>query len=109
MKPSAALALIVLLGACSPNASPAPITGPPAQVVAATTTLATVVAADPYDTFTALAKADNLEVPVDLGRDFALTRALLGCGTTWPPHTLDAALATAYAVQIGEAKKLGHC
>lgn len=48
--------------------------------------------ADPYAVYLATAPAGA----VHLSREDAQTRALLGCGQTWAPGTVDAALAAAY-------------
>lgn len=49
--------------------------------------------ADPYDVYLAhIPKGEPT-----LSRSDAATRALLGCGRTWPPGTTDAVLAEAYA------------
>ncbi|NIL42922.1 hypothetical protein HCB17_18540 [Salinispora arenicola] len=49
--------------------------------------------ADPYEVYLDLAPADA----VNLSREDAQARAMLGCGQTWAPGTVDAALAEAYA------------
>lgn len=65
------------------------------------------VAADPYERYLELAPPDA----PDLTRDDALARAMLGCGTEWPPGTTDAALQEAYAEvieQVGCESSDGH-
>ncbi|MCN0153207.1 hypothetical protein [Salinispora arenicola] len=49
--------------------------------------------ADPYEVYLDLAPVDA----VSLSREDAQARAMLGCGQTWAPGTVDAALAEAYA------------
>lgn len=84
------VAVVALLGlvlaGCSgdpepPAPAPAPVSSSSAPVV------------DPYEVY--LAHAPQGEPP--LSRQDASTRALLGCGTKWPPGTVDAVLADAYA------------
>ncbi|TDB71810.1 hypothetical protein E1211_15190 [Micromonospora sp. 15K316] len=48
---------------------------------------------DPYETYLKLAPSDAPKI----SREDAQTRALLGCGQSWAPGTVDAALAEAYA------------
>jgi hypothetical protein len=98
-----ALALVILLaGGCgTSNPPPFPSSIPNSAV--------TVAAADPYDTYQQLVTSWGITDAPDLTRDWALARALLGCSSTWPPKTIDAALAQAYAAQIADAKKQGHC
>jgi hypothetical protein len=50
-------------------------------------------AEDPYEVYLRIAPPDA----VDLTREDAQARALLGCGMAWAPGTVDAALAEAYA------------
>ncbi|MCN0180116.1 hypothetical protein [Salinispora arenicola] len=64
------------------SSSQAPAPEPPAEP-----------AADPYEVYLDLAPADAAE----LSREDAQARAMLGCGRTWAPGTVDAALAEAYA------------
>lgn len=65
----------------SPSQAPAASAKPAADTV------------DPYEVYLDLAPADAVE----LSREDAQTRALLGCGRKWAPGTVDAALAEAYA------------
>ena len=107
-------ALAVGVASCGSAAAPTSPTTAPTSSTAPTTaqeaaTTAPQAAPDPYDAFQAAAKAQGIAVPADLDRDSALVRALLGCGTTWPPKTLDALLAQAYDTQIRQAKAQGHC
>lgn len=73
-----------LLVGCSSEDESAPVDTP---------SQAPTETADPFDRYLELAPADAPE----LTRDDAQTRALLGCGQEWPPGTVDAALAEAYA------------
>lgn len=102
---AALAALAAVLASCGSAAAPTSTETPPPATSAAPTTAQT----DPYDAFQSAAKATGIVIPTDLDRDSALTRALLGCGTTWPTQTLDAVLAQAYAVQIRQAQAQGHC
>lgn len=107
--------LMLLLAACGSAASPTTTTGaPPAAPSttgspAAASAPSTTAQIDPWETFLVLAKAQGVEVSPTMTRDDALARALIGCGITWPPKTVDALLAQAYSVQINEAKARGHC
>ncbi len=94
------LALAITLAACGSTSTTATAT----SATATTTTQAV----DPWETLQANAKAAGIDATF-LDRDEALARALLGCGTTWPPNTLDALLAQAYALQINQARAAGHC
>ncbi len=69
----------------SPTSSPsqAPAPEPPAEPAPA----------DPYEVYLDLAPAGEVE----LSREGAQTRAMRGCGQTWAPGTVDAALAKARA------------
>lgn len=51
---------------------------------------------DPYDTYMENAPSGE---PL-LSREDAQTRALLGCGTTWAPGTVDAVLQDAYEESV---------
>ncbi|WP_320069593.1 hypothetical protein [Micromonospora sp. RTGN7] len=64
-----------------PASSPAPVTSAPKPTV------------DPYKAYLKIAPADAPKI----SREDAQARALLGCGQTWAPGTVDAALAEAYA------------
>lgn len=64
-------------------------------------------AADPYDAYLQLA-AGIPDAP-DISRDDAQARAMLGCGSTWAPDTVDAALQEAYAALIEEWASQGLC
>lgn len=61
---------------------------------------------DPYHVFLSLAPVGGA---VGMTADDASARALLGCGTTWPPGSVDAALAEAYATFIEDWKADGLC
>ncbi len=100
-----ALALITL-GACS-SSTPAETPPPPSTTAAAApaSTSTTAAQADPYQAYLAIAPAD---APA-LTPDDAQTRAMLGCGTTWAPGTVDAALQQAYAPLIEQWKAQGIC
>ncbi len=50
---------------------------------------------DPYEVYKAV--ADQHPDWVELSREDAQTRAILGCGFSWAPNTQDAALQEAYA------------
>lgn len=91
------LALVALLGLAVAGCSDAP-----KQPAAGTTTSTAVSSAptrasspavDPYTVY--LAKRPKGEPK--LSREDASTRALLGCGQKWPPGSVDAVLAEAYA------------
>ena len=82
------LAALVLAGCSADNDQL-----PAATTSRAGTPAASSMPADPYAAY--LAKAPKGEPK--LSRDDASTRALLGCGKTWPPGTVDAVLAEAYA------------
>lgn len=63
-----------------------------AATATATAAAATTPAADPYTVYL----ATNPDPSLVLSREDAQTRALLGCGKTFAPGTIDAALAAAY-------------
>jgi hypothetical protein len=69
-----------------------PLTGPEQNATPGVTMAPQPDAADPYAIFQTLKPADA----PDLSPDDALARAILGCGTEWPPGTTDAALQQAY-------------
>jgi hypothetical protein len=81
-------AVLLLAGCSSDNDTPATSAATPTPV--APTATPTV---DPYAVY--LSKAAKGEPK--LSREDASTRALLGCGQKWPPGTVDAVLAEAYA------------
>lgn len=81
-----ALAALTLTG-CGDSQPPAA----EAPTAAPATTAAPKV--DPYKVY--LSKAPKGEKT--LSREDAALRASLGCGKTWPPGTVDAVLAEAYA------------
>lgn len=81
---AAVLALVVGVG-CSSGAEPKPSPG-------VSDTTRTTAAADPYDVYL----RNNPDPALILSREDAQTRAYLGCGTTWAPGTVDAALHDAY-------------
>lgn len=96
------LSLVVLLGlvvaGCSDAPKPPGAAGPTSTAVtsAATPTKTPSTsspAVDPY----AVYLANRPKGEPKLSREDASTRALLGCGTKWPPGTVDAVLAEAYA------------
>jgi hypothetical protein len=92
------VALVLLVVGCSSSApTPAP------------TITAVSRPQDPYVEFLSRAKTLGIDVPADLDATSAQARALLGCGTTWAPNTLDRLLADAYATQVAQAKAAGHC
>ncbi len=94
------------LGACSsstPTATPPPPSSAAPAASSPTTQAAPVT--DPYQAYLALAPADAPE----LSPDDAQARAMLGCGTTWAPGTVDAALQQAYAPLIEQWKTQGIC
>ncbi|WP_080636984.1 hypothetical protein [Salinispora vitiensis] len=68
-------------------------TSTPSQAPAPSAEPAADTPADPYEVYLDLAPAGAVE----LSREDAQTRALLGCGRKWAPGTVDAALAEAYA------------
>lgn len=88
-------AIVVLLSGCSDDQA-----GPtPGAVNQSSTSSSSAPAssatptADPYETYLAhIPKGEPT-----LSREDASTRALLGCGRTWPPGTTDAVLHDAYA------------
>lgn len=73
--------------ASSPSAPPAPTPKPAAK-------------ADPYEVYLKMAPAGA----PNLSREDAQARAYLGCGQTFAPGTVDAALAKAYADICKQAK-----
>lgn len=60
---------------------------------------------DPYEVYLANAPGDA----PDLSRDAAQLRAMLGCGTSWAPGTVDAVLQEAYASLVEEWRAQGVC
>lgn len=96
------IAAVALLAGCGSSSDDGPTPGavnPPATTAPATSSSAPSPAssatptADPYDVYLAhIPKGEPT-----LSREDASTRALLGCGKTWPPGTTDAVLAEAYA------------
>lgn len=92
-RPAALLALVLVLASCQSSAEPDPATQTTALAPAAPTGSEPTNSDDPYLVYLDLAPPD---AQVDLSRDDAMARALLGCGQAWPPGTVDAALAEAY-------------
>lgn len=93
----AATAVLIAAG-CSSNDQDGPTPGAvvspsPTPAASSAPTSSTTPKPDPYDVY--LAHAPKGEPK--LSREDASTRALLGCGKTWPPGTVDAVLAEAYA------------
>lgn len=97
-----AAAAVVLAAGCGSQDSPPPTTGvvnqsstsvsstPPATISAPASSTPAV---DPYAVYLKhIPKGEPT-----LSRSDASTRALLGCGRTWPPGTTDAVLQLAYA------------
>lgn len=80
--------LLVLTRRDGDASTPAGIPSP----AATSTNPAPTTSADPYETYLKLAPKGSLH----LSREDAQTRAYLGCGQTWAPGTVDAALAVAY-------------
>ncbi len=102
-----AIALLTL-GACSsstPTATPPPPSSSSAAPAPNTPTTQAPPVTDPYQAYLALAPADAPQ----LTPDDAQARAMLGCGTTWAPGTVDAALQQAYAPLIEQWKTQGIC
>ncbi|NBE80297.1 hypothetical protein [Micromonospora rubida] len=86
----AALALalaVVTLAGCGGSEAPSTTTPP------ATSAAPTGPQDDPYEAYLKIAPKGAPK----LSREDALTKAFIGCGQTWAPGTVDAALATAYA------------
>ena len=117
VKPAIIIATVLTLAGCgstaaTTTASTIPGTIPAATPAKGTATASPVPAAltvDPYAQYEALIVSWGIKDAPILTADAALARALLGCTTTWPPKTVDAALAQAYATQIADARKAGHC
>jgi hypothetical protein len=82
----------------------------PAALLPSTVPAATTIP-DPFTAYRQLIKEWDIidAAPKDLTPDEARARALLGCQRTWPPKTVDAALAQAYSKEIAAAKVEGHC
>lgn len=90
--------LAATLTACGGSPS-APKTAPTIPAAPEpTTTTTTTAAVDPY----AVYLAHNPDPTLVLTREDAQARAYLGCGTTWAPGTIDAALADAYRPGVCE-------
>lgn len=121
------IALSLAAAACSdPPADPlvaADVQAPSTEVAPAgddqaATTLTTATdegsaatpVADPYEVYLQLAAEQLAETDqIEISRDDAQARALLGCGSTWAPGTVDALLATAYADLIAQWTDEGLC
>lgn len=86
-----AVAAVMLLATGCSNDSPPP--APAGAVQSSTPATSSTPAVDPYDVYVKHAPKGEPK----LSRDDASTRALLGCGKTWPPGTVDAVLQQAYA------------
>lgn len=86
------LAALLALAGCSADDGQLPVSTT-SKATSSTSISSTSNATDPYAAY--LAKAPKGEHT--LSREDAATRAQLGCGKTWPPGTVDAVLAEAYA------------
>lgn len=93
-------AVLLLVGCSSSDDSPTPgavnppqSTAPAVSTPPASSSTPSTPAVDPYSVYLAhIPKGEPT-----LSRSDASTRALLGCGRTWPPGTTDAVLHEAYA------------
>lgn len=110
-RPARLLALALTLAACSTSARPA--TGPPTSLdpgPSSTTGGVVQPTPDPFIQYQGLVASWKItDAPALTPDDDALARAVLGCQTTWPPRTVDAALAVAYSDVIASYRAQGHC